>query len=234
MWTSSGGSSRKRRNQGGGEEEEDKDEEEDEEQVKPSNNLKKLVDQLDYRVRRIEAEVPTWQVLVPAGQEMPIIQKTLTEARKGYDDKLVKGKPHPDGHRRTTLAGALLLLLSEGDLTKASTSQKTEIDRMNEMLELVKQPSIQDQQTFLTKFLETYTTPIQFAPHVLICDCFKAKKNPKFIIQLKLNPETPISHVTEYVHWAMESLGGNLLTDIPPRGTLARAALGGKGGGKKA
>ena len=78
------------------------------------------------------------------------------------------------------------------------------------MLNLLKQPTIAEQQGFLREFSKTYSTPQSFNDFVYHCDSFKAKKSEKYIVQLKLNTHTPLMHVKENIHWAMNSLGGEL------------------------
>jgi len=180
--------------------------------------MTKGMELLDYRLRKLEAEVPTWFLPETEGVLVP----ALKTAHAAYDSKLVKGQAHQDGPRRTTLAGQLLKTLSSCDLAKGTQEQQLQITRMNEMLVLVKQPTLQEQQAFLNKFLATYVTAASFEPFIVSCEAFKAKKNPRYVVQLLVNRHTPLAHVSEFVEFAMRALGAEPQHGPPPRGELFR------------
>ena len=90
------------------------------------------------------------------------------------------------------------------------------------MLGSMKLPTLQEQQVFLGEFLKQYTTAQSFEPFILQCEAFKAKKSEKYVVQLLLNPSTPLARLTPLIDWAMASMGGEAQQGPPPRGELVR------------
>ena len=58
-----------------------------------SKKENKLLEQLDYRIRKLESETPTWFLPETEGVLIP----ALKTAHATYKPKAVKGQPHPDG-----------------------------------------------------------------------------------------------------------------------------------------
>ena len=174
---------------------------------------------LDARLRNLEGRAPAWflneteSVLVPAMQA----------AHQTYDSRHPgKGKAHPDGHRRTTLAGALLLKLAERDLSKAGAAEQSELARRNRILELAKMPNISMQQEILKLLIKEYQTPQLMQPEIQECSWFKAKKGGKFVLVLALQPHSPLHQTLGFVHFCLEALGAGPTFGSPPRSGVMR------------
>ena len=111
---------------------------------------------LDYRVRNLEGRSPAW--FMPEADS--VLTPVMQEAHKHYDSRSAgKGKAHPDGHRRTTLAGALLLKLSECNLNQAEGLEILELQRRNKILTLAGMPVIDTQQNLPKRLVAELNTP---------------------------------------------------------------------------
>ena len=80
-----------------------------------------------------------------------------------------KGKPHPMGPRRVTLAAGLPNALSVINLAKADQQQQAIIERQDKLLAIVNKPSIAKQKDMLGQLLKMYTTPDQLLPEIAAC-----------------------------------------------------------------
>jgi hypothetical protein len=124
------------------------------------------------------------------------------------------------------VGGALLLLLSKADMSLATEPQKAEIIYTDKLLTSLKQPLLQEQQTFLVNLLVSNPTPQQFEHMIVSCDAYGAKKTQRFVVQLHINRNTPLTHIYMYVKWAMGTLGGALQCGQGPRGEAVRQVTG--------
>ena len=55
------------------------------------------------------------------------------------------------------------------------------------------------------------------------CEAFKAKKSPKYVIQLLVNRHAALAEVMDFVEFAMRTLGATPQHGPPPRGELIRS-----------
>ena len=90
----------------------------------------------------------------------------------------------------------------------------------------IKQPVLLEQQTFLTNLLVSNPTPQQFEHMIVSCDAYGAKKTQRFVVQLHINRNTPLTHIYMYVKWAIGTLGGALQCGQGPRGEAVRQVTG--------
>ena len=195
------------------------DEDEDDE---VGTNIGKLVAQIEFRLRKMEGATSTW--FLPHTDE--VLLQYVESSAKDWESKKERGKPHVLGPN--TIGGAILCRVALADLSQAVGKQLEHLKETDEMLRMLKQPSVAEQQEFLRKLLQSHQTPQAFEKFVLTAECFRAKKSNRAVVQLMINPTTPMTHITPYFNWAMESVGAERADGNPPRGQLVRRTLGGK------
>ena len=137
--------------------------------------LPQLLWQLDSRLRTQEGFAPAYSL----GEDETMLVPALEAANGRYDAKFEKGKAHPDGPRRTTLAAATLNTLAAAKLQAADPKIAAEITKYNLLAAMTKTPTIAEQQEILKSCLKSYTTAQLMEPEVLECKFFKAKKAGK-------------------------------------------------------
>ena len=192
----------------------------EEREDKGSSRSKRFLESLDSRLREIEGRNAAW--LVPAEAQALVVP--VEQAANHYQSQNPgKGKPHPMGPRRVTLAAGLLNALSVINLTKADQQQQTVIERQNKLLAIVNKPSIAKQKDMLGQMLALYTTPEQLLTEIAACVWFKTKKSEKYLLSLTIHTWSPLHQIWDYIHTALLCAGAKQLDGPPPRRPQVRA-----------
>jgi len=183
-----------------------------------AGSVNKVLHNLDARVRNQEGKTATYFV----SDQSPLAQ-ALVKANEHYDAKKpAKGQPHELGPRRTTLAGAFLLALSQADLGAIGQEEKNMIGFFDTVAEKVGGPKIQDQQQLVISLVATYNTPKLLEPEIQTCMFFKTKKTNKYVFAIEFQPHSPLRHCYEFVRIGLMGAGATLADGSPPRGPLIR------------
>ena len=103
--------------------------------------LPQLLWQLDSRLRTQEGFAPAYSM----GEDETMLVPALEAANGRYDAKFEKGKAHPDGPRRTTLAAATLNTLAAAKLQAADPKIAAEITKYNLLAAMTKRADIQSE-----------------------------------------------------------------------------------------
>ena len=178
----------------------------------------KMLHNLDTRLRSMEGRTATY-FLTPTS---PFVS-ALQTANEAYDSKKpAKGQPHEFGPRRTTLAGAFLVCLSQVDLTACSSSEQELVKFFNQVAAATGQPTVEKQKELLANLVAHYTTPKLLEPEISVCQFFKTRKQDKFIFAIEFQPHSPLRHCYELVRVGLISSGATLADGSPPRGPLIR------------
>ena len=192
----------------------------EEKEEKGSSRSKRFLESLDSRLREIEGRNAAW--LVPADAQALVA--AVEQAANHYQSQNPgKGKPHPMGPRRVTLAAGLLNALSVINLAKADQQQQTIIERQDRLLAIVNKPSIIRQKEMLGQMLKMYTNPEHLLTEIAACVWFKTKKSEKYLLSLTIQTWSPLHQVWDYIHTALLCAGAKMLDGPPPRGPHVRA-----------
>ena len=190
----------------------------EEREDKGSSRSKRFLESLDSRLREIEGRNAAW--LVPA--EAQALVAPVEQAANHYQSQNPgKGKPHPMGPRRVTIAAGLLNALSVINLAKADQQQQIIIERQDKLLAIVNKPSIARLKEMLGQMLKLYTTPEQLLTE--IAACVWSKKSERYLLSLTIHRWSPLHQVRDYIHTALLCAGAKLLDGPPPRGPHVRA-----------
>eukprot|EP00969_Alexandrium_andersonii_P057765 2545512-Alexandrium_andersonii.AAC.1 len=144
--------------------------------------------------------------MVPAdsGLGAPLIE-AMNQAIEGYTKASPgKGKPHPMGARRVTVAGALLLMLSKAELDKIDGEGAELLNGVDKMLVAVGRRHLREQQKSLKALLELLTTPQMFEPAVTEASWFLNKKKTKYICVLGIAPAHPVHECVDFIYVLMQ------------------------------
>ena len=183
----------------------------------------KMIWSLDARTRNLEGMIPSFFL----SEDDKFIVPSLLEANKVYDTALIKGKPHPHGPRRTSLAAAFLNTIAKADLSKATPATTTMIATLDKALTLCKSPTIAEQQTILKGLLETFTSAQIMEPEVNHCSFFGTKKpgedgKKRYYFSIAFSPQSMLRHIVEFVRVSMSAAGAKQTDGPPPLGPIIR------------
>ena len=154
-----------------------------------------------------------------------ILVEKMNEANESYSKRAAgKGKAHPDGARRTTLTGALMLLISEANFSEPDVAARAA--EMNKVLEAVGRLSLERQHSGMKTLMKLYTTPEQFEPMIQECEWRKVKKGDKYLLRLQVAPAHPLHSLMDVVHFVIETLTDERRDGPPPRGPAWRRKKG--------
>ena len=192
----------------------------EEREEKGFSRSKRFSESLDSRLREIEGRNAAW--LVPA--EAQALVAPVEQAANHYQSQNPgKGKPHPMGPRRVTLAAGLLNALSVINLAKADQQQQIIIERQDKLLAIMNKPSITRQKEMLEQMLKMYMNPEHLLTEIAACVWFKTKKSERYLLSLTIHTWSPLHQVWDYIHTAVLCAGAKMLDGPPPRRPHVRA-----------
>ena len=147
----------------------------------------------------------------------------LKAAGEYYDSRSPgKGKPHPDKHRKTTIAGVLLKVPADLKLENAGTADQETGKKHNALLEAAGRASIEKQREGIKFVVATCSTPKSLEPVMPRCNFWKTEKETKYVLTSKPAPHSVPQELTNFVEFAVERAGGEQQVGAPPRGPLFR------------
>ncbi|CAE7369323.1 unnamed protein product [Symbiodinium sp. CCMP2592] len=105
-------------------------------------NLVRMMENLDYRLRQLEGATACMLCFFLPLEGCGLAQ-AMQAAAAYYDGRSPrKGKPHPDKHRKTTLAGALVKFAAEHELQRFSSEEQAALARTSKLLAAAHRPSL--------------------------------------------------------------------------------------------
>ena len=184
-----------------------------------------LIKDIDNRMRHIEGKTTTTYVIT---ENDHLLVDPLEEATQVWYNAIEKGKPHPQGPRRTTLAMAALKALVMAKLSGATVEVQAEIDKHDKIATTAKALSIAEQQIVLQKCFEYLDTPVKFEPEVTECRFQHTKKagsdgKKRFVFSISFAPDSPLRHTVDFIRVCMTAIKAEKLDGPPPKGPAARA-----------
>ena len=188
----------------------------------PTANHKKLVcmmENLDYRLRQLEGATPCFFLpLEGCG-----LAQAMQAAAAYYDGRSPgKGKPHPDKHRKTTLAGALVKFAAERELQRLSPEAQAALAQTDKLLAAARRPSLVEQHEMIKVMFPLMATPTAMEPEVIACNFWKAKKDTKYVLTVQFQPHGVLAQVMPFIEFVILATGGLPSSGAPPKGAQVR------------
>ena len=188
----------------------------------PTANHKKLVrmmENLDYRLRQLEGATPCFFLpLEGCG-----LAQAMQAAAAYYDGRSPgKGKPHPDKHRKTTLAGALVKFAAERELQRLSPEAQAALAQTDKLLAAARRPSLVEQHEMIKVMFPLMATPTAMEPEVIACNFCKATKDTKYVLTVQFQPHGVLAQVMPFIEFVILATGGLPSSGAPPKGAQVR------------
>ena len=186
---------------------------------KTEHKPERQAENLDFRLRQLEGETPTFFL----GLEKTSLLEELTKATNNYDaQKPGKGKPHPLGHRKCAVAGALLLHATTFDLAQLPNEQTMTLATEDAILTALGRPTHAKQKEVLLTLYGLLKTPQEVEHHVHLANFWKAKRETKYVLSVSINKHSVLMDVWPYLQQTILSSGATPATGAPPKGPLFR------------
>ena len=168
--------------------------------------------------------MPVWFVSAENGGDDQMLREHMQKANTHYNERSTgKGKAHPDGHRKTTLAGALLVAVGEANLMGAGPEAVLMMQKYDQMTRITGgRRTLAEQQAALKLLPGFLDTPEKLESAITICDWRETKKADKFILKIAIAPAHPLHELMDVIHTTLMILSTSRKDGTPPREPLVR------------